>query len=1008
MKKINLKKQLIAVVMGLGLPLIAWADISGTVYRDLPVNGTTLNTYGVKDANEPGVEGVTVTAYPSGNSTTTASDGTWSIAGITGDVRVEFTWSSMPWLQSSPDAGNGNTSVQFVSAPSTIVDFGLHYPSDFSDTATPLVAVPRHENGRSSGNTDPALFSLSYDQNGNFGSDDGVPDDWTGNTDATFEEVGATWGIAYQKSQQRMFLSALVKRHSGMANGLDTIYVLDYSSVPVSTINHFNLQGVSGVDLGTLDRSSASGSDYTLPSGDSSPSHDLDAFGKAGVTGFGDIDLSEDEKTLWAVNLNQKALIQINVSGSGIPAAGDVTQTLMSSLSGLPTCTGGELRPWALKFYAGKGYLGFVCDASTSQDPANLMAYVTSFDPANLAGGLTQELSFSLDYTRHTDTTRHGPRTEHKPWMFTYDNNLIFQGSYAQPVLSDIEFSPDGSMYLSFLDRWGIQFGNKNYPPISGVSWTAAAKAHGELLKVCRVNNSWVLEGGDPACPTMNETTEASGVNNNGEFFNDHGGDDSREYTLGAVAQLAGSGELIAAMNDPFPGLPAAQQYWYNNGLQWFSLTDGSHQTYVQTDTTHDATGSSGCDYENDFASSRACGFAKSSGVGDVELLTPPAPIEIGNLVWMDTDEDGVQDANEAGIAGVTIELVSGSSVIDTATTDANGNYIFSNDPNGTSTASHRYNITGLTADADYTVRIPNVDGANKQTALGTNNLTTANTGEGSAADTNDSDGSLSNDDAVASVTAADVPYSGANNHTYDFGFRNAPAACSITASAIASACTNVGNDGDGSNDTFMLNVTVEGANTGASTSYNYTSTSANISGSGTYSATAETDGAFVISTTTSPFNLIITDAADNTCTTTVSNITAPATCSTATPSCTTIVNSASITSVTETDTDTSNDSDSASIQANCDTPDPDLRLVKRADKTQVVAGETVVFTLELTNEGAGDATAIQVEDILPAGLTYVSNNPQQGSYNSGTGIWNVGDLAAGQTVTLEITVTVD
>ena len=31
------------------------AQVSGTVFRDLPVNGTSLNTYGVKDANELGV-----------------------------------------------------------------------------------------------------------------------------------------------------------------------------------------------------------------------------------------------------------------------------------------------------------------------------------------------------------------------------------------------------------------------------------------------------------------------------------------------------------------------------------------------------------------------------------------------------------------------------------------------------------------------------------------------------------------------------------------------------------------------------------------------------------------------------------------------------------------------------------------------------------------------------------------------------------------------------------------
>ncbi len=33
----------------------------------------------------------------------------------------------------------------------------------------------------------------------------------------------------------------------------------------------------------------------------------------------------------------------------------------------------------------------------------------------------------------------------------------------------------------------------------------------------------------------------------------------------------------------------------------------------------------------------------KSSGLGDLELLTDPAPVEIGNRVWLDSDRDGIQ-----------------------------------------------------------------------------------------------------------------------------------------------------------------------------------------------------------------------------------------------------------------------------------------------------------------------------------------------------------------------------
>jgi protocatechuate 3,4-dioxygenase beta subunit len=63
-------------------------------------------------------------------------------------------------------------------------------------------------------------------------------------------------------------------------------------------------------------------------------------------------------------------------------------------------------------------------------------------------------------------------------------------------------------------------------------------------------------------------------------------------------------------------------------------------------------------------------------------------PLAVGTKVWIDTDKDGVQDANEPGIAGVTVKLFNsdGTPVVDgygkpvaAVTTDANGNYLFDN-----------------------------------------------------------------------------------------------------------------------------------------------------------------------------------------------------------------------------------------------------------------------------------------------------------------------------------------
>src|SRR5690606_27074164 len=60
-----------------------------------------------------------------------------------------------------------------------------------------------------------------------------------------------------------------------------------------------------------------------------------------------------------------------------------------------------------------------------------------------------------------------------------------------------------------------------------------------------------------------------------------------------------------------------------------------------------------------------------------VDAGISPAPTEVcsvGDLVWSDTDRDGIQDDGESGVAGVTVELLDADgNVVDTTTTTAEG-----------------------------------------------------------------------------------------------------------------------------------------------------------------------------------------------------------------------------------------------------------------------------------------------------------------------------------------------
>ena len=68
----------------------------------------------------------------------------------------------------------------------------------------------------------------------------------------------------------------------------------------------------------------------------------------------------------------------------------------------------------------------------------------------------------------------------------------------------------------------------------------------------------------------------------------------------------------------------------------------------------------------------------------------------IGDTIFRDWNGNGVRDAGEEGIEGVTVDLLNGSNaVIDTTTTDANGNYIFE----GLAAGTYTVKITDLGPD---------------------------------------------------------------------------------------------------------------------------------------------------------------------------------------------------------------------------------------------------------------------------------------------------------------------
>jgi uncharacterized repeat protein (TIGR01451 family) len=114
------------------------------------------------------------------------------------------------------------------------------------------------------------------------------------------------------------------------------------------------------------------------------------------------------------------------------------------------------------------------------------------------------------------------------------------------------------------------------------------------------------------------------------------------------------------------------------------------------------------------------------------------------------------------------------------------------------------------------------------------------------------------------------------------------------------------------------------------------------------------------------------------------------------------LTNTAAISHADQFDPDPTNNSASAT-----ETPPADLLVLKSVSNATPNVGDTIIFTVTLSDQGPNDATNVQVTDLLPAGLTFVSAAPSQGTYTSGTGLWDVGTVSTSVVQTLIINATV-
>ena len=102
---------------------------------------------------------------------------------------------------------------------------------------------------------------------------------------------------------------------------------------------------------------------------------------------------------------------------------------------------------------------------------------------------------------------------------------------------------------------------------------------------------------------------------------------------------------------------------------------------------------------------------------------------------------------------------------------------------------------------------------------------------------------------------------------------------------------------------------------------------------------------------------------------------------------------------------------DADTAEATLEAPITDLQITKTADDPTPVAGTDTTWSLVVRNNGLKVAPTVEVSDVLPAGLSYVSAVPGQGTCSenpAGTMFCEIGRMAVGEEVTIELTTAVE
>ena len=679
--------------VGISTSVGLYANITGTVYKDFNNNGTyELSTTGIGDAPVIAANIKAVCDNGQTYTATTDTDGKYVLAVAAGaQCRVEADVSSL-------GVGDGYNTLGASPLVDVVKDGEVHDISTGSsatycqvDPKVAMVAIPGfHDNGASGPAAFGSLYTAPTPPVGEFRGQKTIDANRVELT--TQGQTGSIWGLAYKRSTKELFASKVIKRYVPLgSDGAGAIYKID------ATTNAITLFAtVPGV-------TDAAADNVLLDANrDYHNNRDIPIKALAGRQGLGDLDISEDETKLYTINLRTKELVEIDANSGAITKTTAIPNPYTNG-----ECPASDVRPWGVKVRGTDVFIGSVCESGIEN---GVGASVQKYN-----GAIFQEIA-RTNTLHYLQPKTYNPKN---PSNHVFDYKNWNPNGRNQPMLTDIEFTNNGDLVLGYTNRG---------------AFNRLTSLNGDIRKMCLNPDGSYTDESTGVAPTTCATHTVTYTGNTevyhefyiGDYFGKNYGEGHPETASGAVAQAPGAPNIVVGMVDA--------TNWNEPGA-----------IGLYSNTTGDKIGAQALIKNGRVANGgeREPYAGKSGGMGDVELLCDPAPIEVGNYVWVDLNQDGIQDPNEPPMANVPVKLYDNAgNLLGTATTDANGHYYFGGPNNANLTAGNA--ITPNTAyelriaQADVNGKAPSVKDANANAddirdndavAVGTDNVITFTTG---------------------------------------------------------------------------------------------------------------------------------------------------------------------------------------------------------------------------------------------------------------------------------------